>query len=686
MPRSISESMVPSSLKRSILIALLTLWAVTTHAVADGLQDNDPEKVRRIPKLGIKVSTEQRRMLEAGMTRLARSVAKLRQSEDQRTLMLLPDVEIFHRAVSDALGYQEFFAAREIQAAVRLLETGQKRADNLATGKAPWTVSTGLVVRGYVSKIDGSVQPYGVVIPETYDRNSVLPYRLDVWFHGRGETLSEVNFLTQRQRQAGTFTPRDGIVLHPYGRYSNANKFAGEIDVLEAVAAVKRHYLIDDERVSVRGFSMGGASTWQLAVHYPTRWVAANPGAGFSETPLFLRSFQQETLTPPWYEERLWRMHDCNLWARNLGLCPTVAYSGELDRQKQAADVMAYALTAEGIQLTHVIGPGTAHKYHPAARDEVERRVTALARRGRRRVPNTIRFVTYTLRYNEAGWITVNGLLEHWERASVNATLDRSNAKIEIITENIDAVSVHFDPGDYPFDPQKPLRILINGQEQLAVQPNSDLSYFASYVNAGDWTLGGHSNDQLRKRSGLQGPIDDALMDSFIFVRPTGPATHPRVAGWARSELDRAIEHWRRHFRGHARVVNDVDITDDQIANSNLILWGEPSSNSIWNRIQADLPIQHVGKDLIVPGRGKFPAELHAPILIYPNPLNADRYVVINSSFTFREYSYLNNARQTAKLPDWAIVDLRTPPGTQWPGKIVDAGFFDETWRVKRER
>ncbi|MEO1973814.1 MAG: hypothetical protein ABGX07_19785, partial [Pirellulaceae bacterium] len=105
-----------------------------------------------------------------------------------------------------------------------------------------------------------------------------MPYRLDVWFHGRGETLSEVNFLTQRQRQAGTFTPRDGIVLHPYGRYSNANKFAGEIDVLEAVAAVKRHYLIDDERVSVRGFSMGGASTWQLAVHYPTRWVAANPG------------------------------------------------------------------------------------------------------------------------------------------------------------------------------------------------------------------------------------------------------------------------------------------------------------------------------------------------------------------------------------------------------------------------
>ena len=35
----------------------------------------------------------------------------------------------------------------------------------LAAGKAPWTTATGLVVRGYRSKIDGSVQPYGLVVP-----------------------------------------------------------------------------------------------------------------------------------------------------------------------------------------------------------------------------------------------------------------------------------------------------------------------------------------------------------------------------------------------------------------------------------------------------------------------------------------------------------------------------------------
>ena len=72
------------------------------------------------------------------------------------------------------------------------------------------------------------------------------------------------------------------------------------------------------------------------------------------------------------------------------------------------------------------------------------------------------------------------------------------------------------------------------------------------------------------------------------------------------------------------------------------------------------------------------------PLMIYPNPLNPNRYVVLNSSFTYREYAYLNNARQVPMLPDWAIVDLTTPPGTQWPGKIAVADFFDEKWKVRR--
>src|SRR5262245_61246520 len=267
-------------------LAIISSLLLPLLARADGPTDNIPANVRRIPKLGIEVPADRKAKLEAGLKQLDDKIVALKAKKDAKTAELLPDVEVYFKAIHDALVYQEFFDAKELDPADRILAAGIERADQLAKGEAPWTTATGLVVRGYVSKIDGSVQPYGLVIPESYTNKGPGRFRCDLWFHGRGETLSELNFIVGATRNAGQYTPEDTIVLHPYGRYCNANKFGGEIDVLEALDSVKKRYRIDDDRIAVRGFSMGGASTWQFAVHYPDRWFAANPGAGFSETPL----------------------------------------------------------------------------------------------------------------------------------------------------------------------------------------------------------------------------------------------------------------------------------------------------------------------------------------------------------------------------------------------------------------
>src|SRR6266702_4458495 len=82
----------------------------------------------------------------------------------------LPDVQIFHKAVDWALRYDEFYRTNEVGIARRLLEEGRARAGALHGGTAPWTNATGLLVRGYVSRIDGSVQPYGLVVPTSWVR------------------------------------------------------------------------------------------------------------------------------------------------------------------------------------------------------------------------------------------------------------------------------------------------------------------------------------------------------------------------------------------------------------------------------------------------------------------------------------------------------------------------------------
>src|SRR5437867_8991596 len=124
-----------------------------------------------------------------------------------------------------------------------------------------------------------------------------------------------------------------------------------------------------------------------MAVHHAGLWAAAAPGAGFSETADFLKVFQSETLKPAWYEQKLWHLYDATDYAVNLFNCPTVAYSGEIDKQKQAADMMEKALAAEGLKLTHVIGPKTAHSYEQNAKEEINRRIDAIVAKGRDPLP-----------------------------------------------------------------------------------------------------------------------------------------------------------------------------------------------------------------------------------------------------------------------------------------------------------
>jgi hypothetical protein len=124
-------------------------------------------------------------------------------------------------------------------------------------------------------------------------------------------------------------------------------------------------------------------------------------------------------------------------------------------------------------------------------------------------------------------------------------------------------------------------------------------------------------------------------------------------------------------------------VSDEDIASSNLILWGDPSSNKVLAKIADKLPIKWTAKDVTV-GAQNFPADTHVAVLIYPNPLNPKHYVVLNSGVTFREYDYLNNARQVPKLPDWAVVDVTTPPSSRWPGKVAAADFFTDAWQVAK--
>ena len=199
----------------------------------------------------------------------------------------------------------------------------------------------------------------------------------------------------------------------------------------------------------------------------------------------------------------------------------------------------------------------------------------------------------------------------------------------------------------------------------------------------GQWQEADLQSPNLSKVPGLQGPIDDALTSPFLFVLPSRPCRHGVVQRFVDREVEHARQSWRRIMRGENRVVADIDLTAEQIANNNLVCFGDFKSNRYLASIAPSLPIQWTDEKIVV-GDQSFDPSKPAVLLCYPNPQAPKHYVVVNSGITFRQFSNDSNSRQIAMLPDWAIVDVSQPSDQIFPGRIVVADFFDESWRLKR--
>ena len=604
---------------------------------------------------------------------------------DASDKLLAPDVEVYVKAVDLALRHGEFYKENDVAFAYQALQTANRRLDKLLISSAPWASARGLVVRGYRSKIDGSVQPYGLEIPENFKSTSGT--RLIVFLHGRGDKNTDLHFIRERETRAGKIKTDDSIVLHPFGRHCIGFKSAGEVDVLDAIEHVLDQYQMDRRRVVLMGFSMGGAGAWHIGAHYSGRFAAMSPGAGFAETAQYNRLKEEDY--PPRYEQTLWNVYDVPAYSRNLFNLPVVAYSGENDKQIQAARVMEQAFVKEGQKLTHVIGPGMGHAYHPEKLAEivnVMEESSPVPNRSDHRTPTQVSVQTRTLRYAKAHWVRMLGLEQHWQDSRVDAKLETSENDEKLLTvktKNVNALELLlFEYNELLLNQRNLKKLTIDGQSVEVLGPARGITPFLTKTD-GRWQWNREDFDpakSLVKSPGLQGPIDDAFLEPFLIVIPSGRSKNDRVQQWVEFELAHFQDRWRSLYRGEARTKRDVDVTTEDMR-MNLILWGDPDSNQVIKQLIDRLPISWNKKELSVRDE-RYDASTHVPLLIYQNPENPRHYIVLNSGPTHREGHDRANSLQNPKLPDWAVIDIRTQPNDLTPGKVVDADFFDEHWRI----
>jgi hypothetical protein len=290
--------------------------------------------------------------------------------------------------------------------------------------------------------------------------------------------------------------------------------------------------------------------------------------------------------------------------------------------------------------------------------------------------PRRLEFKTFTTKYPSNGrlaWFQLESLFKHWEPAEVVAELTE-NSEIRIQVSNVSAFKLIQPPG-LPADSWK---LSINGQ-RLTVKPELKAASppeIALELRGSKWKSV-RSLPSRTKHPGVQGPIDDAFMSRFLVVRPTGKSWRPEFAAWTEASITEFQKDWRGQFRGDVRIKNDTEITEKDVEESHLILWGDPSSNRLIGNLMKDVPIGW-SRRKIYAGQLEIPSEGHFVSFIFPNPRNPKRYVVVNSGHTFARWNG-TNARQTPWLPDWAVRELnpsRIPRGT------IAAGFFDDRWEM----
>jgi len=520
------------------------------------------------------------------------------------------------------------------------------------------------------SRIDNTLQPCAVC--ETGDGDAEKPLVLEVSPGGSAQNLPQ---MLERVESFAAIAARKGlacVVAWPTGRgpgsvYQNY----GEVDLFEAMEHLCSVYPIDRSRISVTGGSMGGAATWYLISHYPDVFAAGAPFCGYCDYRLWEKPGGYCFHMHPW-EEPSWQSRSAAFLVENLQHTPVWMTHGEWDRASGAGvDVehslqMAERMKERGYAHKLTITPKTGHACHtPEALEQV---IVWLLEQRKARHPKHVTLATYGLRHNRSYWVRIDQLARYGQRGQADAKLG-DDGRLTVNTDNVRTLSLG-PAGECTKAP-----VTIDGQDV----GNVALEGWATLMReAGAWRSA--SPDLMaQKRHGVSGPIGDLFFEKTVLV--------PGMSGdEAQSHFNLDAAHSANYrfgplnggvHRGGIKgensvklpVIADNELSDETLAEANLVLYGTPSSNNVFARLANELPIAFEGKTIRVMDK-TYSAERVSIFALFAHPANAERYVAVHGGVTPDALSWGSHLHAML-LPDYIVYDR---------GELLDWGFWGNDW------
>ena len=169
----------------------------------------------------------------------------------------------------------------------------------------------------------------------------------------------------------------------------------------------------------------------------------------------------------------------------------------------------------------------------------------------------------------------------------------------------------------------------------------------------------------------------------MVFVY--GTAGNPDEDRWAYNKARFDAEVWYYRGNGSVDLVADNVFDQAKYTDRGIILYGNASNNSAWNKLLANCPIR-VTRDRISLGTRTITGDDLAAYFIWPRPdsNSASVAVISGTGLTGLHAADANQYFAAGSgFPDYMIFSAEKL--RSGASGIKEAGFFDNEWRLRQE-
>jgi pimeloyl-ACP methyl ester carboxylesterase len=526
-------------------------------------------------------------------------------------------------------------------------------------------------------------------VPRAIERGNPLP--VVIVAHGKnrlpehalrtlvGEPPDDTMTLSYAAHHLPRMPEQGALLVAPWGYGDAGVQPVAEHDLLRVLDELGASYPVDESRVSLTGYSMGGTLSFVAPLHHPDRFAAAAPLCGYPNL-LDYRSVASVERRP--WERALLEKKYIVRYADNGLHLPLHVIHGGLDvpgRSKVVVD--RYRELGQS-----VIFDVPKEAEHDVWTDGYEdgRMVHWLTRKKRPTAPERVRFVSGEYRYDRAWWVRIAAFddASRPEPARVDASWKPTESELAI--ELVGVQVLELDLAQLEPAPAGPVTITI-GETKLTATPEARV-YLVK--EAGKYTTSEREPTRDgHKRHGQSGPLDDLQFTPVTIVVGTQDP--------ALTSAYRLVAEHLGSLGGTADlrypIVDDVDANDAELEGRSVVLLGTPEQNLLTRAVASLLPARFERGALSI-GGSRHEGDDVTVSFIAPRPLgfrgerarqrHASGYVVVHAAASAR--AALAVRMLPRFLPDWVVYDASL--AKQKGGLLFDqrpvraAGFFSERW------